>query len=284
MTKDQEKTLEQELNQYALLWRTTPAQGNEDAVKSYRDQVFLLAYKRYGQLEPSGQSESDSNAFMDAFVEALTHYAPERGPFCSYLSFLLKQRKIDAYRKDSLHAPSGVSLDHPVSAEDAGMTLGSIIPADSSCEPERMAEFDSRFADLTAMVLNFSARHPGRSGSPEHRMWCRMFYTEDLTWVMKQHTFHFLHERDVFQAMDTEYLDYYMSRICRTGKEVMAAPLKPYREVVPERTEPEETPLPLNADVSLSFLRRCRNVKVGASVRSNHIKKYEAEKQDLYHP
>ena len=131
-------------------------------------------------------------------------------------------------------------------------------------------------------MLNFAQRHQGQAANERRREWFRLFYTEDMTQALKLMPLTFLHERDVFQAMKLPYLDYYMAKICRTGPQIAAAPLKPYSAVVPERAGTDtETPVPLPADVSLSYKRLCGGERVGASARSEQYKWYKREKEKI---
>ena len=84
----------------------------------------------------------------------------------------------------------------------------------------------------------------------------------------------------MFAAMKQPYLDYYMSAPCTTGAQLRNTALRPYGQVVPERAgETGETPLPIPADVSLSYLRLREGTQVGASTRSNQLKFYKEEKE-----
>ena len=173
------------------------------------------------------------------------------------------------------------SLDQPVGEEETA-SLGDICAAPDDTRPELRCEAEAPLAELTAQVLNFAQRHQGQAANERRREWFRLFYTEDMTQALKLMPLTFLHERDVFQAMKLPYLDYYMAKICRTGPQIAAAPLKPYSAVVPERAGTDtETPVPLPADVSLSYKRLCGGERVGASARSEQYKWYKREKEKI---
>lgn len=266
------KRLEQRLDETARRWKSMPSEGNEAAAQALKNQIWLLVFQLYEREDPAGGDE----AVLNALEEAFARYAPEQGAFSHYFSLLLSGRKKDAYRYGQRHAPGGDSLDRPVS-EDGGLTLGDALAADEASEPGYALEVDGLFAELTSLILNFSARRD-RAGNETRRMWYRLFYTEDMTQAMKARRFRFLHERDIFTAMDTGYLDYYMTAVCRTGREVMAAPLKRCRDVMPESEDTREVPFPFPAGVSLGYLRSCKGIEVGGSARSNQIGAYRKEK------
>ena len=60
-----------------------------------------------------------------------------------------------------------------------------------------------------------------------------MFYTEMITRGSKTEP-KLLHciERDIFQAMELPYLDYYMKAVCRGVEKICDTPLKSEREVI----------------------------------------------------
>lgn len=268
---DQRKEKERRLNQAALLWKTTPPEGKEAVIESRRQEMFILAFELF-------DSKNDPMAFMDAFEEAYQEYDADKGAFVNYLSTLYKYRKKDRIRHDSRHAPRANSLDAPVSASgDNDLTLGDVTESASS-GPDSGVMFESLYAELAALVLNFARNHTGRQANEARRKWYRIFFTEDMTETYKTYPFAFSHERDIFDAMLLPYLDYYMSRRCRTGGEIALTPLRPYGEVVPAREgSREETKVPLPADVSLAYLSLCEGGSATAGARSNQLKFYREE-------
>lgn len=239
--------------------------------ETLRNEVFLLAFELY---------DDASNVFLDALLEACEKYDAEKGPFSHYLKYLLSRRNTDAYRKQQRHAPDADSLDAAFS-DDNSLTLGEVIPDQSASDPGQINRLDGKLADLTAQILNFAERHTGKAANETRRCWFRMFYTEDMTLVSKEGRPTLLHERDVFSAMELDYLDYYMLHPCREMVELAMTPLKPYHDVVPARQSMEETPLPLQADVSIAFWDVCRGEKKGPSARTEQYKVYKAELEQI---
>lgn len=254
---------EKRLNEIAVQIKTIEPSCGERA--NLRNELFLLAFDLY---------DDTSNAFLDSLLEACKKYEPERGPFSYYLKFLHAKRSKDHVRSDQRHAPNADSLDAAVSDENS-LTLGDFVADQNADDPGQISRLDGKLADLTAQILNFTKRHNGKAANETRQSWFRMFYTEDMTLVSKEWPANLLHERDVFAAMDLQYLDYYMLRVCRKINEISVSPLKPYHEVVSAQESMEETPLPIKADVSLAFWEICRGVKNGASARSNQHRFYD---------
>lgn len=278
----QRKRLEEQLDETARLWKSEPQEGNEAAAQARRNQIWLLVFQLYDRESQADASGQKATAVINAMEEALARYTPEAGAFSHYFSYLLKRREMDAYRYDERHAPSGDSLDRPIS-EESGLTLGDALTAKPETEPEAVIEVDGLFAELTSLILNFSARRD-RAGNDTRRMWYRLFYTEDMTQAMKTRLIRFAHQRDIFAAMETGYLDYYMTAVCRDGQAVMDTPLKRCCDVMPESGDTREIPFPFPAGVSITYLKTRKGISVGGSARSNQLSAYRGEKAAIYSP
>ncbi len=262
---------EARLNEIADQWARLEPEGNEAARQTLYIELFTLAFQLY--------DTSGAMWVVDAFEEAIEKFDPARALFSHYFAHLLKKRRIDAHRYEQRHSPTGISLDDLVGKKDQ-VELGKLLEDIHAENPEHAIMKEFKFLELTSMILNFTQCHLGKSGNEIRRNWYRIFYTEDITDTLKTKSLRFVHERDVFAAINQSYLDYYMSAPCTTMKQIQVIPLRPYCQVVPEREgRTEETPVPIPSDVSLSYLRRCEGKRVGKSTRSNQMKFYEEEKK-----
>lgn len=264
-----EKRMDEAARSYVSMEET----GNEAARQALYLELFELWYRLFDNTDKSA---------LDAFEEALRRYQPEKGAFSHYLSFLMNRRKTDANKALKSRNIQILSMDAPMGEEDA--TLSDFIADPSAAKPEERAEWDEALVELTALVLDFSERHRGKAGNETRRNWYRLFFTEDMTFAAKSVPLRLTHERDVFSAMKLAYLDYYMSAPCRDLASLLRTALRPYGETVPERSGEEgETPVPIPADVCLSYLKRCEKVQAGAAARSNQMKFYKEEKERIRH-
>ena len=272
---DPKRKLEDQLNEAARRLKS------ENSTQADWASVWSLALKLVDK-------ENDpSVAVIDAISECIEKYGPEKGDFSNYLYFLVKRRKNTEYRKNQPLEQS-VSLDTPV-GEDGSSSLGDVTPDENAVSKESRIDEESRidtdgyFAELISMVLNFSQRHTGKANNSSRRKWYRIFFTEDMTLVCKEHKLKYVHERDIFQAMLLPYLDFYMDGVCRTGQEIFAAPLKAYEEIDPAHAGEKAPPrLPLPADVSLSYLNTVEGVRATKPGRSNYLKFYREDKETIF--
>lgn len=264
-----DKKKELRLNETVREWKQLDAADEARRGTLWGD-IFLLAFELF---------DDGSERFLSVFQETLGSYALEKGPFSNYFSFVYSRRKKDAF-DDVLSRSEQIDSFDKLVGEDEASTLQDYCAAPDAEQPEARYVAEAPLEELTAQILNFAQRHQGQAANERRREWFRLFYTEDMTESLKLVALSFMHERDVFEAMKLPYLDFYMAECCRSMAKITETPLKPYSAVVPERKGVDtETPVPLPADVSLSFKRICEGGRVGASARSEQYKRYKAEKE-----
>lgn len=279
MTDEQKKRAEARINETARAWKAAEAiPGNEGEALKLRNDVWTWADSLF--------NPNKTEDITDTIISAIFHFDPDKGEFCHYLSFILPLRKKEQAKKASIQAENEISLSTPLSSGDGGaFTLADVILSDTDMEreAESRANTSSLLVEMTSLVLDFYGRHTGHAANEGRRMWYRLFFTEDVTYVCKDEPDLLKHPRDVFQAMDLDYLDYYMSAPCRTPEDVGRTPLKPYCQVVPDSGNESaawlETSFP--GDVSLFYLLKTTGTRPGRSARSNQLRSFRAELSGL---
>ena len=224
--------------------------------------------------------DDKSTAFVKAFAEACERFDPARTEFYNYLKYLRKKRREDANRARKRHDQIALSLDAPISEENE-LTLEDVVADIKAQDSGAVNRLNGKLAELTAMILNFAQRHTGKSANETRRRWYRMFYTEDMTWIAQEVCVDIQRERDVFTAMELDYLDYYMVKKCRCLEAIRIGEMKPYHEVVPTESSMECTSIPLPANVSLAYWERCLREKKSAAARSQQLGSYRKELESL---
>ena len=162
--------------------------------------------------------------------------------------------------------------------DEGEYTLEQIIEDKNAQDPVKQFELNSSLELLTAQILSFDERHHCSKQSRIQNMWYRLFFTENITDATMAIALEVTNEKALFRAMWLEYLDYYMSLPCRTLREIRRTNLKIYEEILHDYTEEEakkELRVPLEARVMLAYLEAHQGIKVQASARSNHHKKYK---------
>lgn len=261
------------LDETVMELKTMDRTGNEARYSALWGQMFTLMFELY---------DDGTERFVNLLEDLFRKFDAEKGEkFSHYFKYVLSRRKNDQYQDIADRKLQLDSLDQTV-FDGADATLGEMIPAPLSEDPSHRLEALTPLLELTSMILNFSACHHNKADNETKRNWYRIFYTEDVTLGAKTAQSRFLHERDVFTALKKPYLDYYMEKICRSMREIGETKLKPYCEVVPEQTDcMQEVPVPIPADVSLSYLKNCEGYQASKAARSNQRGDYKREKEQL---
>ena len=283
MAKIVKKEIQDSFNLTALQLAGCP-RGSADAgeTENLRTKLWELFLKYY---------DDGEERTLDLFVNALESYDAGKGPFANYFNYILARRQKDYYHFEQTNAEGyGVkgstikSLDSPRS-QDAGddRTLAETEPDSGSPSAELIWLAESDEIAWTQYLL-FRERYTAEKIREERKRWFHILFTEEMTRKYKEREFRFLSEKDVFRAVNTGYLDYYMSEAaCRKAIQVAVTPLKPYEAVVPARAgHSEEVPLPIPGDVSAAYLHSIS--LPGSEAGHAQMKKlYEKEREDFLH-
>ena len=286
ITNQQKKEIDCKIDKMVDEWFYLDEAKDKGRKLALFQQIMLLVWNTYDRqmnYEKNDVGLNNANDFWDIFSKTIKKYNPEKvknSSFTHYFSATVRfQININYKGKNEMT----VSLDKPLS-DDTEDTLLDTIAGSEDIQDESSERINALMSDLTAMILNFAKLHKGHSNNEKRQSWYQIFFTEDITYSLKETSMEikFRHERDVFKAMNLEYLDYYMSHVCRTKEEIRKTPLKKYNEIVPAAIdEMGETPLPLPADVSIAYYQCCKGTTVTRSNRSNHMARYKEEKGQL---
>lgn len=273
---DEQAKLAQEkrLDELALCWKHTPE--SDTAVKqNLYMQLWEAVYfeKPEAWQNPEGTG-NEIKAIIAGFDET-------KGTFSHYMRASRKNYE----KKWNKEVMKRVSHEDSVDDEDNPVApLRAVVSA-----PGRAAEVQDTVVEIAAMIQDFGKNPANRSENRESRQWYGLFYTEMITRSMKAAPRLLKRiENAVFKAAELDYLDYYMSRECRTAELVNVTALKSQREVIDSAfTTKKELPdtevkissgkgrAPLPAAVPLSFLKRVRGVKSSNPTHSKHFANYE---------
>lgn len=276
------KMLEGRINALAKEWY----QKKETISKDYGDTIWIemwdLVLKRY-------RNGANEELVIDTFSKAFEEFDPNRAPFCNYFSFKLKYRKIDKEEKDAKKWNKEESLNQHIN-DDSNTTLEKLIAAPNEKNLEDRLISQEREEDLVleliAMVLNFAERHNKKQANDNKRRWYQIFYTEDITILLKEKLgcVTLKHEKDAWRAIHSAYLNYYMSEPCEKLDDIITGSFKEYAEVVPDdprsdrqiyRTKKDE--IVFWPEISLNYLRIYENVNVKENTRSTQRSEYKSK-------
>lgn len=241
-----------------------------------------------------GEVYKENSAFwqdqpVDAIGKLLAKFDVTEGQFTHYLHKTMKYLRINAQQAQTKKKNSEISIDDEDNYEDP---LRAPMP-----EMGLAIELQDSLLELATVIQNFGKNPAARSENKECKLWYDLFYTEMITRGSKTEPklLHYI-ERDIFQAMDLPYLDYYMKEICRGVEKICDTPLKSEREVIDSsftaKSELSDAELELNDNVSksalpaavpLSYLKRKCGIISRNSTHSKYYRKYQ-EMTGQYRP
>ena len=122
---------------------------------------------------------------------------------------------------------------------------------------------------LLSLILALPSRLNGRANNPQRLRYYRMFFTDDSVEIIHSQpriTAYIEHERDLFQALHLGFLDFFMTRKCRSVIEISNTARKLLGELIDgENMITMDHPLP--NDVYLAYIR----AEVGTSAGSRSV-------------
>lgn len=272
------KNLKDRINELGLIYYNINSE-NIDKKKTVFMELFQLLFLAFSD---KSKLDTGDERFIKNIKKAIESYDVSKSngmTFYTYTYGILLNRKkdYDELKSNQKH----ISIDEQVeTSEDKINIIDKITNKKNiSVEKEVISKiiFDLYIISLTSSILNFHSTYTGKANNLERRIWHHIFYTEDITDIMKNYgeIINIKHERDVFSAIDKDYLDYYMSKSCGTLSEIFKTKLKLYSEVVPERVNDNyEIKVPIPGDVSYNYLLIQKDYKSGKTARSNQLKIY----------
>ena len=128
----------------------------------------------------------------------------------------------------------------------------SIISPDEQTEGKYNAE--ARIAQMFSYI-HFMEHSSGKAANPTRLFYSRCFVSDYMTSVCKEglHDEITINQQEAFSSMNTEFLDFYMTKPCRNFSDIMMTALKTYRQLEISAKQ-EELKLPLESVVYKKYL------------------------------
>ena len=245
MSRQDQPNMRETLETLCAQWA---ALGPEDTGKKLdvQSQIFEIVFDLF-----KGREDEIVTVFLNDWQK----FDPARGSAYDFFSVRLRYQKLNAYRKQKTHQDRTVTkLIQLDSGEEEDPT--DRLPAGWDSDPELLLMFDAAACELLIGILELPKRLQGQANNPTRHRYFRLFFTNNAvtclhgfgvpeSWLRR--------ERDLFAAMQEEFLDFFLRERCRTIPDVCRSPLKLHGELV-EGQRMEETELPLPGDVYASYL------------------------------
>ena len=244
------KEKEARFDEVARLWKTEAAE-NEAVREALRNELFALGFELY---------DDRSDAFVTTFVNFFqTKYDPQRGDASHYFSRAMSRRKHDDKNKKPRETGLETNAEEDKTMENAGLVRAEVEAWENGGSVEAGVDADDTLVSLLSLILTLPERLKGKANNPKKVTYYRMFFTDGV--VAAVHDMpkrselgrYTRHERDLFQAFQIRFLDFFMREHCRNIADIADCEVKCYGELVPGA--PMEHPgHPLPNDVYRKYL------------------------------
>lgn len=170
--------------------------------------------------------------------------------------------------KDKERPKSNISIDNPKVQSKFVDVLKNETALEAMEELESKEEAEckvyERFLDMAQNIIRFNEIYTGKKKNPTREEYFRMFFTELVTFASKSDFLEVLkkRERDIWEALNILFLDYFMLEICRTFSEIQKSNLKPYSQVGIKQESEKETKMPFPNDVYRGYFLNLKNKEV----------------------
>lgn len=141
-----------------------------------------------------------------------------------------------------------ISLDAPINPnEEGGETRLDMLPSNERGSNSRLEEAAAIQQYLT-LALTIPDRLHGRSNTKVRQTFFRLFFTDGLAAALRnlkesdEQIPYLAIERELLDAAEKTFLDYFLTTVCRTVPEIADGQLKLYGEMVPGRPMEELEP------------------------------------------
>lgn len=251
------------LNQLGEAWCAADVSPTErDRLKN---EIFTLVMEIFQKKYVKNTEVCFLEGIVDFLDKDWEEFDAAQGTLYSFVWKRLKNHAVDIYRKEARRNGRNVSLDAAAygGGEEDGTTRLETLEGAADEYPELSAELET---ELLALAVRFPERLHGHAKNPEKLNYYRMFLTDNVSKGLRDMTLRvdrIKNEKELLDAMKTEFLDYYKLRACRTAAEIRDCPLKTWGELVSGRPA-EEPDQPLPNDVYLAYL----NEREGKALKS----------------
>ncbi len=272
-----EKELKEILNEYGEDYSKINPK-NIDERETLNTHIWVVAFKLFSNKK---NIDTGDTKFIDNLTKAIEDYDFSKGKtLYKFLKDRLNSRWIDYYRKISVKENKEISLNSTISNSESEENKEFIDLLPSEEHNCNYIEIENDIIDIMGKVINFIYSKGDNLGTGK-RLWYSLLYTEDITYIAKKQNVNFSinNERELFDGINKEYLNYYMSKQCKNLSEIFFTLLKKYLDIGID--EYGYIDVPIQAKVTLKFLSTKKSKGLQKSRKSDYLKEYNAFKLSL---
>lgn len=309
--KDKRENVKDKLNLLGVQWYNYYTACNDDMQRTLQTEIFTIIVENEDIIVDGRWKRISDELFTDAvgdfYMNNLKQFDPcyngEERSFFSFAKSRIGYRIQDCYDRNMGVKRHQVKEDGNVVTEkrknislDAvqekfekdgigGSDWANIQSENTMKDPEELMEQDEKLLELTMLFTKITEHLTGRQNNENKQEYFRLFATENITGALKisEDTFFMKkRERDILSALKNDFLDYYMTEICRSMKKIHSCPMKKHCEVEVGSKDENEIEIPFSNKLYTAYFQRIQNRKVGDSAISMQRSSFKDLLSELY--
>jgi hypothetical protein len=222
--------------------KPTPGEGQAAALKDWTCELWaalgsILVESVYPKLNYT-EEDALSDA-LDAFIKGCEAYSPEKGDLASYAArALFRNAKTTEGQELSTQSRmvSTVFTDEDGEETEMEFTDGEDASRHLTVSAEEK-QANQRLLELAAQVQYLQTNGSRERKNSTRALFFPLWFTEKASCAIMKYDLILDSDRDVFDAMDTAYLDFFVSFPCRSSAALADTPLRSMQEICPGEPE-----------------------------------------------
>lgn len=206
--------------------------GNEARIKKCLEETWIILHKVISQPQNSSISEEIAfgNTDIDMIGDVITVYDPERGPLENYVNFVWTRRR--NFTREGIDIGSINTL---VGEDDDTEMIDIIEDPSEKGRPGGSDPIEDIFEDLIGITNLINQMCLNKSSKKNNNL--RLIFTDLMTdicknWIDDMNIPCILNQQKrILSGMNMEFLDFYMSALCRSLKAIHNTDLKKWKDI-----------------------------------------------------
>ncbi len=287
MAQEDNKLKFREAQEELILMRTSVEKGDRESALNHRNSAWLKLYElrdKYVCSIPGDKNikESAGDIFDALLPEIIGKYSPGEGDLENYFNSIWARRSKDSYGKKKTITVGDEKIDVREESMDQETEEGDdsrsgkmeIAVSDDWSSDRVKVESDEYLLEIGTLIISLFEHGYTKSNNQAKEKFFKMIYTEKATLIFREiieDTDYDFHEKQIFKAINTGFLDFYTLKVCRTVRDVWSTALKKNVEFGIKNNPDAEIDFPLNNRVYYCFFTEIEKAETSENSVSTRL-------------
>lgn len=277
---------DKKLDELGIQWYQAKEENSFAVKKAKEEEIVVLLYE---MINSDSRFRRKKDLYCNVIgimweKQDLLSFDPKRSSLSHYLAYKLNKRGYDFIKDEGkLNTAKFISLDQPIYEGDGNeIALEDKLVGNERNEPEHSLWENDRLIEILVLITKVIQHLKGKANNEVRRKYFSLFTTDYITYAIKNEEcrLDIRHERDMMNAMESDFLNFYMQSMCCSVADIQQSSLKKYGELV-DGEEMIETKLPLSNPVYVSYFWKVLKQSVTDSAISNQKGEYKKQLKEL---